>query len=327
LGDKGSKIAGVAFAISLMGWFSLQLAVMTKGLSHLSTTINHGWVYQALTFLVGALLILSVLLGIKGLQRISNITTPFLMVVMGYIFYLILGDETIAWKQLIEGQPFSLKGAPLVLVSTLMMVIDIPTYYKHAKNNCHGQIGSAVINLLLTPFVMGIGIMLAILKPGLDITASMMGLGGDNWKMLMVIFFFLGGWSANTGNLYSASMALSPLPLNFAVRTLILGVIAIVLTTCSILESYESTLNYMSILLASVGAVIVCSYCLDKFRFVPLCETDRTIYYFIILGSAFIGLLGQFGLIKLTTFGFLDTFIVTILGIMTKRIIFKGDIK
>jgi purine-cytosine permease-like protein len=301
LGSFGSHIGGMAFGISLVGWFAIQLNLMSQGLQPFFSTLSPWFIKTILGFF----LTVSVIKGMRSISLVADLSMPFMLGIMIYI--LCVSFKECCFPPLGN---FGLAGVPLVIMSALAGIIDSPTYYCFAKNHKHAQISIAVVSLGIMPFIALTGLFLSMLSPGKDLIPALMDLGGDTWKVILALFLILAGWTTNNGNLYSASVAFQGIPMSFPKRTFLLGSMGTLLSFFPLLQHYEIVLSMMSIVLASFGALLLVFYLYGN-NGPSLFGHQKVIIYMIIGLGSFVGFVAEGQFITLTGFGFLDAFLIS----------------
>jgi len=168
-----------------------------------------------------------------------------------------------------------------------------------------------LVVLIIYPLIIFLGLILGWLQPGKDIGAAILSLGGETWKVIIGFFFLIAGWTTNNGNLYSATVAISsiPIPKNDRTKTIILGLLGTALSTIPLSKNYEAMLGFMCISISAIGATILARYSMDRFSLKIISPNHRIVYYAIIFLSIFIGLLSQTNLVSISGYGFFDSFI------------------
>ena len=198
-GTPGAQLCGLAFVISLMGWFALQMEVMTTSLIQ---SISYAPV-EIVTLLFTLLIISNVLFGTNGLKIIAQISIPFLLIVMGYTAYL--GYEP---SHVLPVSHWKGAGIPLVIAFSITGIIDSPTYFCTSKTLKDAYIATSLVYLLLLPFMAGLGVIIALYHAENNLVLAIHSLLGRSWGLLATIVIVLSGWTTNNGNLYLSSMAL-----------------------------------------------------------------------------------------------------------------------
>lgn len=307
-GNQGAKICGFAMAISLVGWFALQTEIIAKSIYYIMPQLpKEFWIV-----VLSALVIVNVIKGMNWIGRVADFSVPFLLLIM-IIAAFKLYDPT----ALIPDSEWSGRGILLVMALSLAGVIDIPTYFCVAKGSKDAFAAVSVIYLILLPAMAFLGILFGWLSRAQDFVTGLLGLGGPFWQCCLIIFIILAGWTTNNGNLYSASIALKPCTsLTHNKRILLAGIAGGLAALSGVIDRFVEVLSGMSIVLASLGAAILICFCAAQLKYIKQAENVRRFYVISIVIGSVIGIVSQFTSLKLTQFGFMDSFIATSLGLI-----------
>ncbi|MEW8960093.1 MAG: cytosine permease, partial [Moorella sp. (in: firmicutes)] len=87
-GRQGAIIIGLLWAITLTGWYSVQSGFFGQTINALLP--NAGWIssVRVATLWGGLLMMLTAVMGFRGLQILSNIGIPLLLIVASYGIWL-----------------------------------------------------------------------------------------------------------------------------------------------------------------------------------------------------------------------------------------------
>lgn len=275
-GDSGGKLFSMMMALSLTGWFAVQLNLITIGLGQL------GLSFIGLNLLVGAVITITALRGIKSLQTLSDISVPFLIATLCCTL----------WKSDIKTieLPFTFSAISMVIAASIAAVVDLPTYFRHAKSERDGIIAVSVLFLLAIPLVEVSGIFLAT------------ELFENTW---MAPFLILAGWTTNATNLYSnvACIGTAFPSLSQKSRVFGAGLTGTALASFDVLDHFELALELMGTTVTAMGAVIAVRF---LFRGPLVCPEN---YVAWAVGTV-AGYLSFLGYLPLTTIPQLDAFLV-----------------
>ena len=256
-GRYGSALFGAIFLVSMVGWFAIQINVVTESLSQylfFSPIV--------LNLLLGALMTVVSCCGIRGLQVLSQLSAPLLIATLAIALYFTTGSLQV------EAHPFSFGGISLVIAAAIGGAIDIPTYWRHAKSRSDGTIAAVLLFGVALPLIESVGVYLGFHASSTNLLATLTQQGGLGWELWVVGFLVLAGWTSNNTNLYSAGInSFSLLPkLSFVRRTLLIGAFGTMLSCMNLLQHFSMALDVMGILIASMGAVMIVSYFLKSNR-------------------------------------------------------------
>lgn len=284
-GENGVSLFALTMCLSLMGWFAIQLNMMSLSVIDL-LSINENIKAPLLTnVLLGALITFVAFYGIKSLNILANISLPLLIMTLGYAFL------TTNTPQTLNPLHLSFSGVSMVIALAIAFVIDLPTYYRHARTPKDGYISISIIFLLALPILEIIGVYLAAGSSGGTILEILKRSNGIVWNLWVALFLILAGWTTNNINLYSGAVCLEPLLKiqSEKKRILIFGSIGTALSCFNFLSNLIAILDIMGIFVASMGSVIITRYLIEKMQRFPVRKEDYPWHFFawglgIILG-------------------------------------------
>lgn len=307
-GKRVAQICGLSFAISLMGWFAVQLELMSHSIHFIYPSLSIG----LCNLFLGSLIILNVVKGINWIGRFADLSVPLIIGVMGYTLFLIY-DPLLPMPD----SEISFSGIFMVIAFSIAGVIDTPTYFAKSKSKQDAYIAITLVYLILLPFLAFMGLALALYTGVDDFTQALMLLGGKFWQFFVMLFIVLSGWTTNNGNLYSAAVAISPCwQTSPNRRTCLLGVSGIALASLGVIHRFYDLLDIMSIAVACVGAALMGRFIMNHLRYQPLQKKEHKIYTLIILVAACIGFLSCMKLIHLSSFAFMNSLLVALILIV-----------
>ena len=312
-GRKGASFFAVAMIVSLVGWFGIQLNMMSLGvLDLLSVTESRDTWLVFLNLSLGSLITYVALNGIRGVEILANVSLPFLLLTLGYAIF------SVEPKNVMEGpQTFSIGGTSLVLALAIAFIIDLPTYYRHARTSKDGFISIALICGIVLPVLEIIGVYLATGNAGGNILEVLKREDGFIWNMWVSIFLVLAGWTTNNINLYSASICLQSIFKNVSPKkaTLCIGFAGTLLSSYDLLSNLELVLDTVGIFIASMGSVVLTRYLAAAYFGLMVSPKDYSrclMAWAIGIAVGFISLLGY----PLTSIALLDAVLGASIGTM-----------
>ncbi|MGE3557146.1 MAG: hypothetical protein AB7M93_30005 [Candidatus Obscuribacterales bacterium] len=149
LGQWGGVIIGLVFLLAFLVWFALQLSSTVAELSKLAMQFNLG--FHAMQSRIGAIIgIFIALLSLGGIQWIKNISTYSFPFLIAYLLYT-------AFRFGIQGSPAdetlglpSLLGVTSVVGYNLGAMVNLPTFFRHARSYAHAMLALTLILLFFT---------------------------------------------------------------------------------------------------------------------------------------------------------------------------------
>ncbi|GGA90286.1 purine-cytosine permease family protein [Ornithinibacillus halotolerans] len=265
LGRYGSIAVSVVIAISLFGWFGVQLDLFGSSLNKVIVDVFGLDVSPALLMIIGgALMTLTACIGYAAIEKLSIVAVPLLAV-------LLIGSTYIVSKSFTfdELNGMALSADPLTIGVGISTVIgslavgaiigpDISRYAKTAKD--------AVISSFLSYFigysvVLIIASILAKATSEVDVVAIMIGIGWGTGGMLVLI---LAQWTTNNTNIYSSSLGFSVIfkKVPKYIITIIAGIIGTALAVAGIYDHFIPFLSVLSVLIPPIGGVYTADFIL-----------------------------------------------------------------
>lgn len=312
-GSRGVSFFAIAMIVSLVGWFGIQLNMMTLGVLDLLSVSDAREVWTVLLNLGLGLLITYVALnGIRAVSLLANVSLPFLLLTLGYAIF------SVEPKNVLEStHSFSLGGTSLVLALAIAFITDLPTYYRHARTSRDGLISITLICGFVLPVLEIIGVYLATGNSGGNILEVLKRENGALWNIWISLFLILAGWTTNNINLYSSAICLQSIFRNVSEKkaTLCVGLAGTLLSSFDLLSNLELVLDAVGIFIASMGSVVLTRYLAASyfgFMISPRDHNRSLIAWTVGITVGFISILGY----TLTSIALLDAVLGAFIGTM-----------
>ncbi|MFQ5729271.1 MAG: cytosine permease [Waddliaceae bacterium] len=300
-GTKGKGFFSAALVLSMVGWFAIQLNIMTLSLQ---TIIGRDLALSG-NVCLGILITLAGIKGMRGLTTLANISMPILLLTIAYAIYN-ASHTPVVVKQ---SQAFTCAGISLALATAIGAVIDLPTFFRIAKSPKDGIIAIIVLFGFVLPLIEAVGVYLYVHSQGENILEVLASPSSPKlWKLWILGFLLLAGWTTNNANLYSASVSMKTLlpRLTDTARILSVGAVGTLLSCLNFLDNMAAVLDVIGIILASMGAVMIGLFLSKKGSSQPV----NFIVWNIGLIGGFLSLYGY----GLTGIPVLDAFLVAIMS-------------
>ncbi|MEM6556552.1 MAG: cytosine permease [Pseudomonadota bacterium] len=265
-GDHGAGIVNIAFAISLIGWFGVNINLFAEASAGLSATL-FGYAPPNLVLVVIAAICMTALTytGFKAINLLSTLMVPVLALVTIVLIYKALDTQPLgvlmgAEKKtdLTVGQGISaIVGA--IIVGAIILP-DITRFIRHWS----GAVGCAFIAYMIVQLIVMGGASLASGATGSgDILEIMLQFGLGLGAFVIVI---AGSWVLNALNLYSTTLSTKATFPNLDQNMLILGLGAFGAGAAmlNLLEYFVTFLIYLSIIFIPVAGVIIADFLLIR---------------------------------------------------------------
>lgn len=250
-------------AMGSYGWFAVQLGLFGRT-SATAWEMGTGFAGNEKLFIVigGICMILTATLGYKGLEFLSKIAVPLLLLLMGASMWSILQDFTFAEILNFGGNENPITfgtGVSLAVSSFIVGAVVAPDVSRYAKTPKHTIGGAILAFLVVVPMVLMVGSTMAQATGTWDIVDIMIRLG---WGIIAFLVLMLAQWTSNDNNLYCGALGFTVAfkKLKKWHITVVAGVIGIVLALLGIYDNFDMFLNVLGVFIPPMGGVIIIDY-------------------------------------------------------------------
>lgn len=258
-GDVGAGLVNIAFAISLLGWFGINVNLFADAVSRLALD-EFGTSLDPLALAIFASICMTVttLVGFKAINLLASLLVPVLAIVTALLVIYSLGamplqqimqSETRAALTLGEGIS-AIVGAVII---GAIIVPDITRFVRHWT----GAVYTAVIAYLIVELIVMIAAGFAAIVYGkTDILDIMLDINLGFGAFAIVI---AGSWVLNSLNLYSTVLSVNATfpKLNAFWLTIGLGAFGVGAALLNLLDNFVTFLFYLSVVFIPVAGVII----------------------------------------------------------------------
>jgi len=261
-GDTGARLVNLAFSISLLGWFGINLNLFGRAIAGLSNDVL-GVVPPelAVTIFASVLITVTTIIGFRAINLVSTLMIPVLMLVALVFLAAVIGQEA----ELVISEPeMSLgDGISSIVGSIVIGCIIMPDITRFLRSSTGALATSGASYMVFQPFVMWVGASAALALATDDITTIMLTLGLGLGAFAIII---AGSWVLNALNLYSAVLGVTAsLPrVNARNTTILLGALGVTAGLMNILDSFIEFLFYLSIVFIPVAGVVIVDHFLVR---------------------------------------------------------------
>jgi len=278
-GDKGASVVNVAFAISLLGWFGVNINLFADALANIVNDVFQIQLSELSLAIVGSFcMTLTTIIGFSAINRLASLLVPVLFVVTILLASTALKDNSIIelWTVNKVATMSLGEGISAVVGAIIVGAIILPDITRFVKH-WSGAIYTALIAYIVVQLlVMAAASMAGAATGKVDILEIMLDMGLGIGASIIVI---TGSWVLNSLNLYSAvlsSKATFP-KLNSKLVTIVLGLVGIVVALMNILDSFITFIFYLSIIFIPVAGIIISDFLLihpKKYAFSKLANNS-----------------------------------------------------
>lgn len=261
-GTRGAAVVNLAFALSLLGWFGVNIDLFGAAVFRLSVDVL-GWAPANWSVELGAgiVMTLTTIYGFRAIHLLSTLLVPVLMVVTVMLISQALGvqpfQETLASAEAAE---LSFGDAMSAVVGAVIIgAIILPDITRFIRN-WSGAVYTAVLSYLVIGSTVQIAGALAATAFGNNDLLDVMIVVGLGWAAFAIVI--AGSWILNSLNLYSTMLSIEATIPALPNRSLVLvlGMLGTVAAFLNILDMFLSFLFYLAVIFAPVAGVIAIDY-------------------------------------------------------------------
>ena len=320
-GVRGAALVNIAFAISLLGWFGVNIdlfgGAMLRLLHDALGITAYPWVVE---LFAGVVMTATTIYGFRAINTLSTLLVPVMMVVTIVLVAKALGTrpfgETLAAQQVSEisfGHAISAVVGGVIVGAVILP--DITRFIRHWR----GAVFTALLSYAVVQSVVmiagGLAADVLVNDDFLDVLIVM----GLSWGAFVIVI--AGSWVLNSLNLYSTSLSVEATFPKTENKLLIvgLGALGTIAAFMNILDYFLTFLFYIAIVFVPVAGVIAVDHFFARRSayFEDLRTAERNVSPMALVAWAagsVVALLGAESIITVTGIAALDAALVSALS-------------
>ena len=258
-GDKGASLVNIAFAVSLLGWFGVNINLFADAVSRLALEV---WALEIPTLTLAVFasicMTLTTIVGFKAINILATLLVPILAVVTFLLAKSALNtqglSEVFAAERIATistGEGISAIVGAIIIGAIILP--DITRFVRHWS----GAIYTAIIAYIVVQLaVMGAAALAGAVSGKTDILDIMLDLNLGIGAFLIVIG---SSWVLNSLNLYSAILGTKATfpKLNSTWLAIGLGAVGVIAALMNLLDNFIPFLIFLSDIFIPVAGVII----------------------------------------------------------------------
>jgi cytosine permease len=261
-GDVGASIVNIAFAISLLGWFGININLFADAVARLAMDV---WGISlstlGLAIFASVCMTVTTLVGFKAINILATLLVP----VLAYVTFLLAKSalETQSLTEIMTADRTATlsigDGISAIVGAVIIGAIILPDITRFVRG-WSGAVYTAIIAYLIVELVVMAAASLAGAVSGkTDILDIMLDLNLGLGAFAIVI---AGSWVLNSLNLYSTILSVKATfpKLNGRLLAIVLATIGVGAALMNILDSFITFLFYLSVIFIPVAGVITIDY-------------------------------------------------------------------
>ncbi len=261
-GDYGAGVVNIAFAISLLGWFGININLFADAVSGLSQTLFGSAPSDVLLSLIAAACMTGVTFaGFRAINLLATLMVPVLAIVTVILAFSALNTQSLPAMMAVE-KPTTLTlggGISAIVGAIIIGAIILPDITRFVKS-WRGAMGVTFISYMVVQLLVMTSASLASSATGShDIIDIMLQFGLGLGAFVIVI---AGSWVLNALNLYSTVLSIKATfpDLNKSLLIIGLGVFGAGAALLNLLDVFVVFLIYLSIIFIPVAGIVIMDY-------------------------------------------------------------------
>lgn len=268
LGKAGARyIVALIVGVVTIGWFGVQTAVCGASLSFmLNDVCGISLAPQICSIALGALMLITAVIGFDGLKWVSAIAAPLLMAVCIYgVAYALIQAGSV---DVLFGYVVAPNDA-IGFIAGVQMAIGLYAFagctagdFARFAPSRKAAVLSTVLGVLPAGFVALMAAAALAIVTGIDDVAVLMNSIG--LPLIGLIALVLSAWTVNAGNVYSAGLGFAVMlgqdESGSKITTLVSGLVGIVLAIGGILDQFQTWLSVLSAIAPALAGVMIADY-------------------------------------------------------------------
>lgn len=265
-GDSGAAVVNMAFAVSLVGWFGVNIDLFSGAVVRLTADVL-GQTVPAwpIEIAAGALMTTTAMFGFRAINLIATLLAPVMAVVTLMLAFGTFENHSLSTLMAVEIVP-SLTisdGVSAVVGGIIIGAIilpDITRFVRHWRGAIYVAFWAYMVVELIVFAIAG----MAGAASGKDDILDVMlhfGLGFGAFAAVIA-----GSWVLNSMNLYSTVLSVEATFPKLKGRwvTMTLGALGILAAFMNILDNFLTFLGFLAVIFVPVAGVIITDYLLIR---------------------------------------------------------------
>jgi cytosine permease len=261
-GFHGAALVNTAFAISLLGWFGVNIDLFSGAVQRLTLDIYAvsvpAWPIE---IFAGLIMTVTTVFGFRAINTLSAFLVPVLIAVTAQLIVGSLTDQSLTQiMRTSSANELSFgDGVSAVVGSAIVGAVILPDITRFVRHWSGGIFVVFTSYLVIQFIVISAGGLSATALEDDDLLNIMLTLG-IGWAAFAIVIF--GSWVLNSLNLYSTMLSVeSTAPkLNNTSLIIILGSLGTLAAFMNILNDFLSFLFYLAVIFVPVSGIIIVDY-------------------------------------------------------------------
>lgn len=263
-GNLGAGIVNLAFAVSLIGWFGVNIDLFSEAVIRLvKASFNMQLQAWPIEIFAGICMVLTTIYGFKAINILATLLAPILAIITGAMLFqasqqLSFGEFWVFEKS--AALSFS-DGVAAIVGAIIIGTIILPDITRFSRQ-WTGGLHTAFWAYFVVELVVMLVIAFAAAAMGMTDILDLMGSLGIGISAFFIVI--AGSWILNSLNLYSTVLSVEATfpSLKGKLVTGLLGAAGVIAAFFNILDMFISFLTFLAAIFVPVAGIIITDYLL-----------------------------------------------------------------
>lgn len=317
-GRLGAQVVNAVLVTTLVGWGAVTVSLFGRAAGLAVLKVFGSSFSDQLFMVIGAIIMVtSVIFGFRALERLSQLFVPVLLVLLGWMFWLVISRYGLPSITEYEGTGMDMDIALSVVVGTYIVgVILTPDLARYLHTPRDGIVASVISTAIGLPLILAVAGMSTIGSGEKDIVSLLIALGLGIPSLAVLAF---ATWTSNATNYYVAGLAIASMfsGIKKWKCTVFAGALSIVMAVLGIGEHMIQFLLILGLFLPPICGIYLADFFLysgQKYHVADLLTQPAVKYQAFVawLGGGMAGYLTSSTQMRLLGIPAIDSLVVSI---------------
>lgn len=257
-GTAGAKFVGAFIGLTILGWYGATVDIFARAVEALVLELGVAGVDKRVYLVSASLLMIAVaFFGFKGLDRLSKLAVPIMLLVMSA---LVVSAVTSFDAPTDISAEISVARAVSAIVGGFSVGVTMfPDVCRYARSGRDAMLASSFSFGLGVPIIMLFAAIPVIWSGEQDFLAMILVLGLGVPALLLLL---LATWTTNAYNLYSSSLVYATIfqQVEKWKLVIVVGVVGTLISLLPILDNLLHFLNFLAIMIPPLAGVYLADF-------------------------------------------------------------------
>ncbi len=261
-GLRGSKVVAFCMALSLFGWFGVNVYLFGQAAQGLWLSLTETELERWIFVLSGGILMTAgAIFGFKSVQRLALLVVPLQVLIFTILLSNIFSHASLSELLRVPAQQHITQGKAIsaVVGSFIVAAVIMPDFTRYGRTWWDSVMASFIPYFLAATFAYTIAAFAAIHTGESDVLELMLSVGLGMSAFVLVVF---SSWITNSVNLYGCSLSIASIIPEFPEWQIAVasGIAGTAIALFGILEHFIDFIFSLGIIFTPIAGIYVVDY-------------------------------------------------------------------